>query len=282
MAYRNALAARKKLVGMAANTPYFEYGLAKTQMSLGSVLSARRQYAEAEGLLAAAQAKLENLAAKNSEVTDYVGGLGVVCAARGDHEQRRNQYEPALQWYGKAIDTLVALRSKSPKAERPRGNLINALSGRAASLTRLNRLPEATKDWEQALILAKDDEKSELRLGQAITLAQQGDHAKATSSAEESIKDPKTSGKLFMKGAAVFALAGLGALRDVRLAAADQTALAERYATRAIELLERARELGYFKKAENRANLNEEPEWNELKNRDDFKKFWAEVGEQQQ
>ena len=75
----------------------------------------------------------------------------------------------------------------------------------------------------------------------------------------------------------VFAVAGQSAFRDGRLAAADQTARAERYATCAIELLNRAREQGYFKKAENLASLHEGPEWKELHKRDDFKKFFAEV-----
>ena len=114
-------------------------------------------------------------------------------------------------------------------------------------------------------------------LGQAITIAQQGNHAKAASAAEITIKDPKTSAKQLMKAAAVFAGAVPIALHDDGLSAADQTALAEKYAVRAIALLNRARTLGHFKTAENRASLNEAPEWKELRKRDDFKKLCAQV-----
>ena len=208
---------------MVAKTPFAEYGLADTQTSLGNVLSERTHFAEAEGLLASAQQKLETLAATDPDVTDYVAGLGNVLALRGDHEQRQTHNESAVQFYGKAIDTLTALRAKSPKADRARGYLVDSFHGRAVSLTRLHRPAAALTDWESALSLAKDDEKPILQLGQAITFAQQGNHAKATSATELAIKDPKTTGKLFMQAAEVFAVAIPECSHDDQLPAVEQT-----------------------------------------------------------
>jgi tetratricopeptide (TPR) repeat protein len=275
--FRSALAAREKQLGMVTSTPFAEYCLADTQASLANVLSERQLFPEAESFLVAAQKSLENLAAKNPDVTDYVGGLGNTLSLRGDHERRQSHNEPALQFYGKAVETLLALRAKNPKADRARDSLINSFYGRAVSLTRLHKLIAALNDWESSLKMAKDDEKPVLLLGQAITIAQQGDHARATSAAEIIIRDPQTAGKLLVQAAAVFAVAVPCALRDDRLQVAEQTGLADRYASRAIGLLIRARALGHFKKPENRASLNDGPEWNDLKKREAFRRFIAEV-----
>jgi tetratricopeptide (TPR) repeat protein len=272
-AYKKALEAREKLTNANPKTPWYQYGLAETRGSLAVVLSRQGRFAEAESLLKSAQTGLEGLVNNSHDVTDYVSSLGDIYVDRGEHEDRQGHYEAALPYFQRAIDTLVALRVKNPKAERARGYLINAYSARATALTRLNRTSDAIKDWDEALKPALETEKPGIRLGQAATIAKSGDHGKAVAVAEELTKDPKTTGSSLSDAAAVFALAAPAALQDSKLPPADQKATAERYAAQALALLGRAHATGFFKRPETVKALDKEPEWDWLRLRADFKSF---------
>jgi serine/threonine-protein kinase len=274
-AYRAGLAAREKLVALPRHTPYHAYGLADARVSLGAALSRLGRPAEAEPLLRAGAAALEDFAAKNPDVVDYVSSLGYAYNARGDHEERQQQYEPAVAWYGKAIASLTALRAKNPQAERARVFAVNAHAGRAGALTRLDRLPDALRDWDAALALAKEAARPGLRLGRAATVARGGDHAAAAAMAEQQTADPKAAAQLLVDAAGVFALAGPAALRDVALPAAERGPAAERYAARALALLGRARDLGFFAKPDGRKALDAGPDLEWLRGRADFQAFRA-------
>jgi serine/threonine-protein kinase len=282
-AYRAAVQTRQKLAALAKSTPYYQYGLAETKAALANILSRLRQHGEAsaqgrrvqeaEALFDAALPAMADLAAKSPDVVDYVSSLGDMYGFRGDHEERLGRHESAVRWYARAIETLAALRARNPRAERARGYLINALSGRAVALTRLGRYPEALPDWDEALKLARDAEKSGLRLGQAATVARSGDHLRAAAAADEQTKDPKISARLLFDAACVFALAGPAALRDAGIPSAERTLTADRYAARALELLGRARDLKFLETQEGQIELETVPDLEWLRNRPDFKRF---------
>ena len=129
------------------------------------------------------------------------------------------------------------------------------------------------KNWEEALKISTDDGKPAIYLGQAATIAQTGDHGKAIKMVEETAKVPKIEGPEWVQAAAACALAAPAALKDSNLSLADQNATADRYIARALESLRRAKEDGFFKYAENRTLLDNLPEWNWLRRREEFKTF---------
>jgi hypothetical protein len=76
----------------------------------------------------------------------------------------------------------------------------------------------------------------------------------------------------------VYALCSASVLKEGNRPRSERTALAEQYAARAVGLLGRARQAGYFKVPANLAKLKADTDLDPLRLREDFKKILAELG----
>src|SRR5262249_32759620 len=139
--------------------------------------------------------------------------------------------------YGCAIDALrIVLREQPDRAEAGR-LLAKVYLGRAGALTNLGRFAEAIRDCDEALGLAPEPSRPQLRLERARAVARAGAHAAATAVARAVLAQESVSAAILYDAACVYSLSSVAAGKDAALLPAGRKQLAEQYTTHAIELL---------------------------------------------
>src|SRR5262249_1575594 len=103
-------------------------------------------------------------------------------------------------------------------------------------------------------------------------------HATATRSSKTDLRREGQPGALLYSLARVYAATSAVFRRDADLPRADRDRLAERYAARAVQLLESARGDDYFDSADTRRKLGQDRELDPLRKRADFKRLLGRVG----
>jgi hypothetical protein len=110
-----------------------------------------------------------------------------------------------------------------------------------------------------------------------MTLTMVNDYVRATAEANEVGGDKSLSGERLYQWASVYGRCAQVACGDTKLSDAEQGKLKEEYAVRALALLVRAREKGFFKDRAALARLNRNGDLDLLRQRADFQKWQAEV-----
>src|SRR5205085_7711794 len=113
----------------------------------------------------------------------------------------------------------------------------------------------ALPDWDRRVELDSGLSREWVLLQRARVYALLNDHARAAAGAEAVVKRVAKDGELQHDAACVLALASSAAGRDGKLPAAERRRLDEQHAARSVELLSRASEAGYYRKAEGRGRL---------------------------
>jgi hypothetical protein len=103
-------------------------------------------------------------------------------------------------------------------------------------------------------------------------------HAEATEASRHWKETTGELGSIPFVVARVYAASARVYREDRALAEEDRERFAERYARRAVELLDKARLHRYFERAENRARLLKDPDLEPLRGRTDFRELLARVG----
>ena len=126
---------------------------------------------------------------------------------------------------------------------------------------------QAAQDWDRALEYAKDNDKFKIRLPRAAALARAGKHAEAVKEAD-AMMGKASSGDALFRFARVYALS--------TTAARDQKSLADLYAAKGLKALSAAFEARYFESAINLSKLHDDPDFQVLRDRPEFKKLLSE------
>jgi eukaryotic-like serine/threonine-protein kinase len=264
-AYREAISIRERLAADLPRMPLYRLQLSRSQNSLGNLLLGQRKWAEAEDAYREALTIQERLAA-DSTMPQYRIDLGGTQVNFGRLLAKKQEPEPALEWYGKAIATLEGAMQKVKVDANARRFLRDAHWARAEALdVDLKRYAEALADWGKTVQLSPETEKARFRMRRATCLVRAGQVDAATQEAEEVAK---TAGAVTLFDAAcVFALAA---------ARPDETAGSlskEECATRAVALLRQAVAQGF----NNAEHMKRDDDLTVLRQRDDFKKLLAEL-----
>jgi hypothetical protein len=180
------------------------------------------------------------------------------------------QVGEALRLFDQAVAALEGLPAKDRAVAGTRQVLRDVQCGRAASLDKLGRHAESVRAWDRAIDLDEGTNRPGFRLGRAGAMARGGDHAGAVAEANGIAELKGVGGPLLYDAACVCAVAAAAARGDAPLAG--------RYATRAVELLGRAREAGHFKDAAMINHAKRDTDLDSLRSRDDFQKFMASLG----
>jgi serine/threonine-protein kinase len=283
--YRRALAIREKLVQKRPTVWFHRHDVASRLNNLAHVLEARGRHEEAEATYRRALALREKLAQDfhNFEIGPHLTReLGVAYGEFASLVRDKGQTEAALEWYGKAITTLQAVRTRDRQATlRPNAVMLaiseeearralhsaicNAHRGRAIALGKLARHTDAVRDWERAIEFGVWTDLPRLRLARALALARAGDHGKAVTEARALAAAKEMPPRTRYDLACVYALASAAVPRDAPLA--------NGYAGRAVELLTQARAAGFFQPAARVEYLKKDPDLAALRSRADFQKL---------
>jgi tetratricopeptide (TPR) repeat protein/tRNA A-37 threonylcarbamoyl transferase component Bud32 len=276
-AYEEAIRVREKLVQTPPPNPSFNQDLAWSYNNLGGTFEALGQHVRAQEVWDKALAIRQKLVESYPKVPGYAVGLAASYRNKGDRLLDGGKAEEALDWYGRGIRVLEeVLRQESHHAEA-KEFLCNGHWMRANAFRRLGRYDAALEDWDRAIALDSGRRRPELRLYRAMTLAMLNDHVRATAEANELAGTKAFSGERLYQLASVYGRCAQVLPRDTKLSVAEQTRLAEEYAVRALALLVRAREAGFFKDRAALARLHRNDDLDSLRQRADFQKLLAEV-----
>jgi hypothetical protein len=127
----------------------------------------------------------------------------------------------------------------------------------------------------------RDEANTQRERAQAILarcLAAVDEHAQATENAKAEVRQTGEPGSILFGLARFYAVTSEMYRHDTVLTGADRELLAERYASRAVKLLERAWQSRYFENPRNLDKLKTEKDLNPLRDRPDFKRLHAQVG----
>jgi serine/threonine-protein kinase len=243
--------------------------------------------AEAEKVFVDTEQSVKELALNGGKGFEPGLLLGEIYANRGIFLSTTGKPQEALVYYDRAIEEAERARQHEQHLTLAKFYLGNGSWLRAMALGRLGRHADAVKDWEQAIKFDPFGVPDLLKLSLAAALSRHsgiplgpadlGDHARATSQANEVLKKTAIPGPTLHHLATVFTVSARAAGQDPKLSQADRERLAEQYASRAVELLRKAAELGYFKAAANVDFFETDPDLEPLRSRPDFQRLLSEL-----
>jgi serine/threonine protein kinase/Flp pilus assembly protein TadD len=235
-AYKQSVRVLEALAAEFPGRLLYRQPLASANCNLGDFLVEDGRLEEAEPAFKRARDILEPLVEEAPGTFSYPVDLGMTYYGFAMLAQARGRPEAALPWIEKAIRLLSPVAGPS-QPQKGRFILHVVHCGRAQALSDLGRPADALESWDQAIALALGPVPGRLRLARAATLANLGDHAKATAAANELANLPNIGAVELYNLACVYALSSA--------AARNEPPLNERYAIRAVELLHQAVRKGY-------------------------------------
>jgi tetratricopeptide (TPR) repeat protein len=270
-AYQDALRILDKLAKDHPGVPQYEGDRARTLNNLGLLYVNDKQRDKGESTFEKARDIWQKLHQAQPEVMEWAIGLSRTCANLGNLARTGGDSKAALDCYTAAIEPL-GKNGGGKKLTSPGQQVLRTAHWRRAEvLTQLNRHGEALRDWDKAVSLTSGAENHWFRLQRALSLARTGDHAQAAGEADALRQQNDGTGEAFYQLACIYALS-LAALKN-----ANDPQRADQYAARAMEMLAKARDLGFFQTRGNPERLSRDGDMEALRGRSDFQKLEREL-----
>jgi serine/threonine-protein kinase len=268
--YRRATAIMERLASENPSDTHFQSDLAMSYSNLGTAQSATGDRAGAAESYRHSLAVSERLVAADGDVADNQVQIGGTCCNLGSLLYGDGRPAEALPWFERASETLRAVLSGDPQNANARRYLHNTFWSQATTLGGMGRDAEAADCWLRAIELNAGGNRDMLRCYLGMSLARAGDHASAASLVDELAAFPHPPAVALYNLACVMGLCSS--------AAKDDPELAPRYRARAIDLLRRAREAGFFQSPENVVHLTQDADLRSLHPLDEFQRFLHDLG----
>jgi serine/threonine protein kinase/Tfp pilus assembly protein PilF len=263
--YRQSQSTFEKLVKEFPKLPQYRQEWAMCLNNLSLLLGKRGRLDDAEVPLRQSLTIRKKLVAEFRAIPIFAVDLGTTYLSLGMLASSQNKPEAALDWYGKAIDTMRAVLTQDHRLIRARERLCAALSGRAQILDKLARHAEAVKDWDECIALAEESYRLTLQTNRAMSLVRAGDHSRAVAAAEELAQAKAIQGSALYDLACVCAQAAVAVKADAKLK--------DRYGDRAIDLLRQAFSRGF----KDVAHMKKDPDLDSLRSRVGYKTLLDEL-----
>ena len=217
-------------------------------------------------------ALLEALEKQHPEEADYSGDLTGAYLNMGRCHLAGPKPEDALAWFDRVAPRIRRLSPAQQTRPNARQALRNAALGKAQTLSKLGRHAESLPNWDEAVRLDEPPD-FEMRANRAAAYARAGRHADATAQAEALLVAKSAGRKLLYETACAFALAAKAAHADATKPMAWREGESSRLASRAVALLEQAREKHLFDAAPMREHVRKDEDLKFLHGREDFRAF---------
>jgi serine/threonine-protein kinase len=272
-----AAAIRQRLIQDYPREEGYQEVLAGDYVNLGLVYGNLRREAEAAAVHEKLESLLRPLIARRP---DDVRNRLVLAGAQinwGLGLLGKGQAKAALAHCTEAVELAEAALRREPRLSMASAYALNAHGARAQTYQALERWAEAARDWDRVVELDTTPRRWIRRVARTEARARAGEHAGAIAEARELVGLPEVSANGVWELARVHVLAMLAARSDPRLSASERDALAERYAAGAIELLRRLHKQGYFKDPRHLRWLKTNPDWQPLREREDFRKLLEQI-----
>jgi serine/threonine protein kinase len=276
-AYRRALGMHRRLAENNPDIPDYRMNLARTSNNFGLFYSLGNDHVRAEEMNRTALKLHEELMRRYPERLECAVNFAGSCGNQALYLNEQGKVREALPWYGKTIDALTGVLAVERNHTYAHRALHNTHHGRAGALLKLKQPEEAAKDWQRMVELGEGERHGDYILYRPRALAYLGRHARATSEVETVISQGHLDSSAFKEFASVYSLCCAAVRRDRALSSAEIDRLAEGYAVRAIALLAKAGEKGYFRTAKEVAAVRKQEKFQPLVMREDFRKVLVEL-----
>jgi peroxiredoxin/tetratricopeptide (TPR) repeat protein len=287
-AFREAAALQEALVRDFPDERQYQSDLALTHAQHARVLQKRRQAARALGALSRAFEIQDKLAKGSPEQVDLRLDAERYRFELADAYEEAKQPEQARAAYTQAYQALEELARK-----RPGGDVLSQLARVADSLgsfladkdpkEALRLMQESVRHRREAWLGARhvSEYESELRTacGDLSTyLLKNGLHAELARLSDQMVADTPEP-KIDVYNAACFMGQAASAVANAKPAPADAKKLADGYAERAVQLLQKAAQVGYPSNVAERAHMDHDSDLDALCERADYKALLAKLDE---
>jgi len=274
---QKALALNEQLVRDYPEAVHHKKRLAQTHNNLGLLYSRSRQHAKAEAAYQQSLALNEAILRDHPKVVTFIVEVGGSYSNMATHVRRSRSPEDSLEWSARAIRTLEPVLDQDPRDVYARVTLFDAFVGRGLALLQLARREEAAKDWRRMIELSADQPHINMRLYRPSPLARLGEHVQATTEIEALVAEGHVQGLNLYTFAYVHSLCSTAVAIDARLSPAERVKLADKYGSRAVELLRKAQSAGYFQAPDRLARMKESKDLDAIRSRPDFQGLLVEL-----
>ncbi len=229
-------------------------GLADSHCNLGLLYLSTHRLELAESALRRADALLEPLMTRMVLART---SRSAVALNWGNLYLELGQIDKALASYDRGIEWCEAVLRSEANFTPARDRVWKLHGARAQVFDSQKRYAEAAVEWERAVKWAEGSMRLQLRMYRCISLARSGDSARAAAEADVLAAEPACPPDSLYNCACVVALSGR--------------------AEKAVALLIKLRNNGYFDDANRLKNLRTDPDFDSLRRRDDFLKLLNEA-----
>jgi serine/threonine protein kinase len=289
-AWETAVSIREKLAGEQPESLTYRYRWAVSLRELGEFYSLEIDKNRSEQLLQKALSLCEALVQADPRNADYRYALARTLSALAYLQSWTNLQKEAEATFDKALNQYQALLHESPDVLEYLQWQGATYQDLASLLTNVRKPNEARRAVEKALTIRErlalehpdvvrySQELADTRVINAVTLAQLGDYVQASAQTDEALaKAPPGYELAYYNGACAYANCSVAASRDATLDLTDQHKFIERFAARAVALLRHAKNGGFFNGPNRLKAMQEDPDVDPLRSRDDFKKLLREL-----
>ncbi len=184
--------------------------------------------------------------------------------------------EESIQIADAATAPLEAYLKREPNDAIARSNCLSLHGNRALALQRIGRHRESAQEWTRVVELADPPGRFPYRVGASLEYFAAGDPESAERIADAITIEPGQPAVDRYNAACVHARLASAVRADPKLAGAARTKKVEARIARALEWLEAARDLGYFRDPANRKDAREDSDLVILRDRPRFQALVAE------
>jgi tetratricopeptide (TPR) repeat protein/tRNA A-37 threonylcarbamoyl transferase component Bud32 len=279
-----AVAIWEELVRDRPDEDSFRFSLATAYSALGHYHEWRKpaaQWDAAAAVYRKAEPLLRDLVARNPGKIEWAATLASLYARQGNLLlNHHGKPAEALNSFTSALESARAILKQEPQYAQARGLLVHAHGGRAYALDQLNRLAEAVPEWDRVVELEPHPGLRLFRRSErACVLVRSGDHVRAVAEATALTTASKVSADVLFNSHVACILAVSAALKDQRLSEKERKALAEKYGSVTVALMERLRRRGFLKGRMTSRALREDSDYAPLLPRADWQKFLRRLDE---
>jgi eukaryotic-like serine/threonine-protein kinase len=258
--------------------------LAKAYLNLSMLLqqgkSSPEELAPAKEFHDKAEGLLELLRREQPDNDDVLGSLAVLRINWAYVQMGAGKQQEALAGLARSVTMLEEALQREPKDALLRDRLYRTHGVRGQVYEGQQQFAEAAVEFQHVVELSPDPATADYnRLFLAINHARAGQYSLAVEVLEDwnTRAGPTTPPEQLLHCVAVYCIA-LEALRtDTRLPSSEREARTERFASRAVALLRKLQEGGYFKDPGHTAALRADEDLRALCDRADFRKLLTEL-----
>lgn len=276
-AHQKAVDVYQQLVRNEPEEVSHRKGLAQALNNLGLLYTQTRQHGKAEAPYQQSLDLNKAIFDDHPKVVAFRVDLAGSYGNMASHVRRVRSAEESLEWTARALSTLEPALKQDPGYLPARTLLFDTLMGRGYALVNLDRHEDAAKEWRRAVEISEGQPHISMRLYRPFVLVHLAEHARAAAEVEALLAEGHGHGRNLFLFACAHSLCSAVAAADARLPLPAREKLADKYGGRAVELLRKARAVGYFQDPGHLTRLKESKHLKRVSSRSDFQGLLAEL-----